>query len=313
MLIETIINLVMAIIDALISALPQLIDAGIQILTALIEGILSVLPVLISTIIELIMAILDALIGALPQIIDAGIQILMALIEGILQILPALIAAVIQLIVAILEALLNALPQILDAGVQLIQALIEGVLSLLGAVGSAALEIGQSIFDKISSIDLVEVGSNLIRGLWNGISDMSGWIYDKISGFASGITDKIKEVFGIHSPSRVMQKEVGKFLPLGVGKGIDDEADAPEKALLNSMSRLRKVDYELATSSNVSFQGSFKDSQTSQEEVDNEANYYFEIPVVVDGREIAKATATFTQSELDKMQKRSNRLAGVRA
>ena len=38
--------------------------------------------------------------------------------------------------------------------------------------------------------------------------------------------------------------------------------------------------------------------------------YEFTIPLYVDGREIAKATATFTKQELDKMDKRNNRLNG---
>ena len=40
------------------------------------------------------------------------------------------------------------------------------------------------------------------------------------------------------------------------------------------------------------------------------AVYEFNIPVIVDGREIARATATFTKEELDKMEKRNNRLNG---
>ena len=40
------------------------------------------------------------------------------------------------------------------------------------------------------------------------------------------------------------------------------------------------------------------------------AVYEFTIPVVIDGREVAKATATFTKAELDKMEKRNNRLGG---
>ena len=43
------------------------------------------------------------------------------------------------------------------------------------------------------------------------------------------------------------------------------------------------------------------------------AIYQFEIPVLVDGRQIAKATAEFTQKELDKLKVRQNRLQGVRA
>lgn len=39
--------------------------------------------------------------------------------------------------------------------------------------------------------------------------------------------------------------------------------------------------------------------------------YEFVIPVVIDGREVARATATFTQAELDRLQRNANRKAGL--
>jgi phage-related protein len=67
---------------------------------------------------------------------------------------------------------------------------------------------------------LGEVGLNLIKGLWQGISDAGAWLRDKISGFFGGVVDSIKDFFGIHSPSKVFSDEIGKNLALGVGEGF---------------------------------------------------------------------------------------------
>ena len=69
---------------------------------------------------------------------------------------------------------------------------------------------------------IADVGKNIVEGLWNGITGAAGWLWDKITGFCSGIVDGIKSVFGIHSPSKVFNEEVGKFLALGLGEGFDD-------------------------------------------------------------------------------------------
>ena len=69
---------------------------------------------------------------------------------------------------------------------------------------------------------MLEIGKNIIEGLWNGITGMGSWIKDKISGFAGGIIDGFKKTFGIHSPSLVMNKEIGKYLALGLGQGFED-------------------------------------------------------------------------------------------
>ena len=33
---------------------------------------------------------------------------------------------------------------------------------------------------------IAEVGANLVRGLWQGIQSLAGWIWDKVSGWISG-------------------------------------------------------------------------------------------------------------------------------
>ena len=67
---------------------------------------------------------------------------------------------------------------------------------------------------------LKDAGGNIVRGLWNGISDMFNWVRDNILGFGGNIVKWAKQALGIHSPSRVMAEEVGKYIPSGIEMGI---------------------------------------------------------------------------------------------
>jgi phage-related protein len=69
---------------------------------------------------------------------------------------------------------------------------------------------------------IIEIGKDIVIGLWEGISSGIAWLYNKISGFVTGVTDKIKDILGIHSPSKVMSDQVGKWIPAGISKGIID-------------------------------------------------------------------------------------------
>ncbi|WP_379135976.1 phage tail tape measure protein [Paenibacillus sp. sgz500958] len=71
---------------------------------------------------------------------------------------------------------------------------------------------------------MLDIGENIVRGLWDGIKNMTGWIKDKISDFAGGIVDGMKDSLGIHSPSRVMRDEVGKMVGAGMAEGISQSA-----------------------------------------------------------------------------------------
>ena len=67
---------------------------------------------------------------------------------------------------------------------------------------------------------LKDAGGNIVRGLWNGISDMFNWVKNNILGFGGHIVNWAKQALGIHSPSRVMVEEVGKYIPSGIEMGI---------------------------------------------------------------------------------------------
>lgn len=71
--------------------------------------------------------------------------------------------------------------------------------------------------------DMVNVGRNIVEGLWNGIIGAKDWLLNKIKGFANSITSGIKGFFGIKSPSKVMEQQVGVFLSQGVGSGFTKE------------------------------------------------------------------------------------------
>ena len=72
-----------------------------------------------------------------------------------------------------------------------------------------------------------EIGKMIVEGLWNGIQGAFGWLQDKLdNSFVGDIIDTIRELFGIHSPSKVMADEVGAYLPQGIGEGIEREFPA---------------------------------------------------------------------------------------
>ena len=118
----------------------------------------------------------------------------------------------------------------------------------------AAQNLFNNIVDTIKSLPdrIKEIGKNLVEGLWNGITGAGNWLKDKISSFAGGIIDGFKSTFGIHSPSRVMNKEIGRYLALGLGEGFDDNISRVYRDMKTA------VDFETQKlSTNLSATGSY--------------------------------------------------------
>jgi phage-related protein len=81
---------------------------------------------------------------------------------------------------------------------------------------------------------IVQVGSDLIKGLWQGISNVTDWIWGKISGFFGGIVDGIKNFFGIRSPSTLfagLGENMGQGIGVGFERAMDEVSDDMQNAI----------------------------------------------------------------------------------
>lgn len=114
----------------------------------------------------------------------------------------------------------------------------------------AASDLVTNIVDTIKTLPskMLEIGKNIVQGIWNGITSMIGWIKDKISGFLGGIVDGVKGVLGIHSPSKVFNKEVGRFMAMGIGEGFEDNLDQVYKQMQSAVDfETQKLSANLST------------------------------------------------------------------
>ena len=70
---------------------------------------------------------------------------------------------------------------------------------------------------------MLEVGKNIITGLWNGMQNMAGWLKDKVTGFFKNLIPSWAEkALGISSPSKVFAS-IGKNI---IG-GLQSTFNAP--------------------------------------------------------------------------------------
>lgn len=119
---------------------------------------------------------------------------------------------------------IEKLPEVISLGLQMVISLVKGIAQnipqLVTSVLNMMATIVQTIWDSLP--DIIEVGKNIVRGLWGGIKSMASWIGDKVSSFVGGIVDGVKGVLGIHSPSRVFAG-IGQNMALGLGQGFEKQ------------------------------------------------------------------------------------------
>lgn len=105
--------------------------------------------------------------------------------------------------------------------------------NMLNRARDAMSNVVSGVTNKLKEIPgkVTSIGRDIVEGLWNGINDKVEWIKNKIVGFKDQVIGKLKNVFDIHSPSRLAKTEIGYRLAEGVGEGIT-ESNAPGDAMV---------------------------------------------------------------------------------
>lgn len=247
-LVEGAVSVITTLTEALLEAVPQLLTAAAQMVAALVQGIGEALPTLIPAAVEAVTQLVQALVENIPLLIDAALQLVQGLAEGVLEAIPVLLEALPELIESLVTTLLDAIPQIIETGVKLLTALITNLPQIIAEIVRAMPQIITGIVNALGEgvSQVAEVGANLVRGLWEGIQSLAGWLWDKVSGWISSIWDGITDFFGIHSPSTQMAW-VGEMLVEGLAGAVDKDGKKAVNAIGGmSEQMLDEVDSGLA-------------------------------------------------------------------
>lgn len=210
---------------------PTILAKGVQLIGQIIMGIIKAIPTLIANIPKIITAIVD--VWEAFNWLNLGKKAITFLKDGVLKMVGAVKSAGKTILTTITDAIKNLPGNLLKLGKNAISDLGGSIRNGLSTVKSAATSILNGVLDTIKGLPskMLSVGTDLVKGLWNGISDMTGWVIGKIQGFGDSILGGIKSFFGIKSPSRVFRDEVGAMLAEGMAEGIEENADAPLDAM----------------------------------------------------------------------------------
>lgn len=211
-----------------------MLDAASGILENLTAGVVQKIPGLASAATQVTTKLVQYLADHQDEIFDAGIQLLEQLIIGITDNLPQLITAAAELIAKFSAALISHLPDLLNCGAALLTTLVDGILRSIENLGEAAL----ACIAKLTGVwdgsmdDWGHIGENIVTGLLNGITGMWDTLVSTVKGKVNGMVSTVKNVLGIHSPSKAFT-EIGENVTQGLVNGINTGAPAAEQAIQN--------------------------------------------------------------------------------
>ena len=244
---------------------PKLLAAGLKIIVTLGMGLIQAIPTLIANIPQIIQAVVSVFTAF--NWISLGSNIITMLKNGITSMVSAVQSAGTSIFDAVKNAIANLPSALQSIGNNAVSSMASGLKSMLGSVLSAARGILTGIVGIIKGLpgqlwslaksaasklwnafvvnDWNGLGTNIIQGIINGIGSMAGALWEAATNVAKAALNAIKSFFGIASPSKLMQFEIGPYIPQGLALGIEKNAgyvtDAMDDLGLQSTSRLRST------------------------------------------------------------------------
>ena len=167
------------------------------------------------------------------QAANEGASVAQAILNGVMKANPIMLVA--TLVIGLVTALVTFIATNEEARAKLIavwnaiKSDVGGAIERIKALAGELKAKFQEILEWFKGIParMKAIGSNLLTGLWSGISDKVAWLKGKVSG----VVDKIKSWFtgkagfDTHSPSKWTEK-IGGWVMDGLGNGFENNSTA---------------------------------------------------------------------------------------
>lgn len=200
------------------------IDAGIQIILALGEGLIAALPQLIETVPQIVINIANVINDNAPKLVDTALYLITRLAVGLVQAIPTLVVNIPKIIEAIVAAFMAF--QWLNLGKRLIDGVANGVKKAGESMATAAKNAFSKFKAKITgsevATELKNIGKYIIDGIVGGIKNSLKNIAAVAGKIKDTLLSKLKGLFKIASPSKLMKEEVGAYIGEGIAVGIEE-------------------------------------------------------------------------------------------
>lgn len=288
---ENILPRVEAILDGIghvMEGLPPIIADG---LTVLLEQS----PQFVETALSLVSSFLDAIKSSGPQVTDGAVDLILTLVEGFVSMVPDIIETSGTLILGLIEGLTDHAPEIVATAGELVKNLASGLVKFIPQIIRAMGELAAAIVDALTDVDWIQVGKDVISGIIKGIGSMAGALWDAAKNIASSALDAIRGVFDSHSPSKAAER-IADTVPQGVVKSFDDDTTVKEAG--------RRLGEEAVSALSVGVDYTMPDVReaaralTADMTASARVGAQITVPVTIDGREVARATAWYTGEQL---------------
>ena len=219
--------------NSIVSAVTRVATWGANMQTKAKEVMNTMLTNIVTIVKETPAKIWNSIVSAVTRVATWGNNMLTKAKEVMNAMVTGIVTIVKEIPQKIYNSISGAITKVATWGTEVKNKAREGMKNVITGITDVFKNIGSTF---------AGFGKNMVEGIWNGISGATRWIKDKISGWVGNVTDFLKDLFGIASPSKLMRDEIGVYLAQGIGVGFSNEIGGVKKMIEDSVPQEFDVD-----------------------------------------------------------------------
>ena len=236
-LIQTVLPVIQSVFQSWGSAIQGVINVVFPFIQTVVTSVMNVVNTIISTVLAAINGDWSGVWEGIRNIVSSVWDGIQNIVSGAINAVSGVISSVLNGISGIFSSVWNGIKgAVSSAWNGITSAVSSGVSSMMNFITSIPSRI-MGVFSGAGSW-LLSAGRNIIQGLINGITNAIGGAISAVKNAVSGIIDGAKSMLGIASPSRVFDREIGRMIPAGLGRGVSENERAairPVEDMVNSL------------------------------------------------------------------------------
>lgn len=236
-LIQAVLPVIQSVFQSWGSAIQGVINAVFPFIQTVVTSVMNVINAIISTVLAAINGDWSGVWGGIQNIASSVWDGIKSIVSGAINAVSGVISSVLNGISGIFSSVWNGIRgAVSSAWSGITSAVSSGVSSMMSFITSIPSRI-MGVFSGAGSW-LLSAGQNIIQGLINGITNAIGGAISAVKNAVSGIIDGAKSMLGIHSPSKVFDREIGRMIPAGLGRGVSENeraATRPVEDMVDSL------------------------------------------------------------------------------
>ena len=174
---------------------PQMVSKAVEVMQGFAQGLAQGIPQVIAQALPILQGLSEGFLQNLPILAGAAMDMIGGLVQGLMDSLPMLIEQAPQIITNFANGISAAMQTIIAKGAEIIWNIVTGLVQAIPTLVANIPQIFEAIFAVWQAINWLQLGTNLITGIWNGIKSIASTLVNGVKGIFTNMSTSVGTIF----------------------------------------------------------------------------------------------------------------------